>query len=436
LELYAKLLNYILQFNHANCKKANQQFGMNSLWKYGISGDLPILVVRVAKLEEAYVLEDIVKAFEYYRTKNIFMDLVILNNEKNVYERFVEDSIHAVIAEKQMKHLKNTSSGIFVLNEKDMPEEDVQAICFKARVVINCKNGDLSAFLKDCEEKKNQSKSEIVKSKKTKVEEEILPLREEKLLLDNGFGGFSENGKEYVIYKNTENKLPAVWSNVLANKFFGSIVTDNLGGYTWYKNSRLNRLTAWNNNVVYDFPSEIFYLKNEENGSVWTLNSSVNPNQNYYYVRHGFGYSNYQNSHDNFLQTVDDFVPNEENVKVLDFRIKNIIGEKRNLKMVVYMKPVLGEDEYFSNGNISVEKKENILLVKNVFANEDFKDKIMYVSSNEEIGTFTGDKTEFFGNGSIEEPDGLYKALSNHSGVGKDSCIGFEINLAFDNFRF
>lgn len=435
LELYAKLLNYILQFNHANCKKANQQFGMNSLWKYGISGDLPILVVRVAKLEEAYVLEDIIKAFEYYRTKNIFMDLVILNNEKNVYERFVEDSIHAVIAEKQMKHLKNTSSGIFVLNEKDMPEEDVQAICFKARVVINCKNGDLSAFLKDCEEKKNQSKSEIVKPKKTKVEEEILPLREEKLLLDNGFGGFSENGKEYVIYKNTENKLPAVWSNVLANKFFGSIVTDNLGGYTWYKNSRLNRLTAWNNNVVYDFPSEIYYLKDEENGSVWTLNSSVNPNQNYYYVRHGFGYSNYQNSHDNFLQTVDVFVPNEENVKVLDFRIKNIIGEKRNLKMVVYMKPVLGEDEYFSNGNISVEKKENILLVKNVFANEDFKDKIMYVSSNEEIGTFTGDKTEFFGNGSIEEPDGLYKALSNHSGVGKDSCIGFEINLAFDKFE-
>ncbi len=435
LAMYQQLLNYILQQGFVEKKSQNSEYSMNSLWKYGISGDLPILVLKIAKFEEIYVLEDMIRAFEYYRIKNIFMDLVILNHEKNVYERFVEDAIYSVISERQLQFLKNTSSGIFVLNQKDMPNEDVKAIEFKARVVIDAKKWDLSTFLKEMQDKQNGEKGEIEKNKSPQYTEELLPLKKEDLLYDNEFGGFTPNGKEYVIYKNTENKLPSVWSNILANKFFGSVVTDSLGGYIWYKNSRLNRLTAWNNNTIFDFPSEIYYIKDEDNSQVWTLNTSVNPNPNYYYIRHGFGYTNFQTSYDNFIQTVDVFVPNEENVKVLDFRMKNIIGESRKLKLVVYIKPVLGEDEYFSNGNLKLEKKDNLLLIKNVFASEDFKGKVMYVTSNEPISSFTGDKTDFFGNGSIEEPDALYKELDGHSGLGKNSCIGLEINLSFDKFE-
>lgn len=435
LQMYQQLMNYILQPNLVDKKNSKAEYSINSLWKYGISGDLPILVLKIAKFDEIYALEDVIRAFEYYRIKNIFMDLVIVNQEKNVYERFVEDSINSVISERQLQYLKNTSAGIFILNQKDISQEDLDAIEFKSRLVIDCKNGDLSTFLKDMEEKNKKEQKEIIKNKETKNEEELLPLKKEELLFDNDFGGFTPNGKEYVIYKNTENKLPAVWSNVLANKFFGSVVTDSLGGYTWYKNSRLNRLTAWNNDAVFDFPSEIYYLKDEDNGKTWTLNTSVNPSPNYYYVRHGFGYTSFQNSHDNLIQTVDVFVPNEENVKVLDFRIKNIINENRKLKLVVYIKPVLGEDEYFSNGNIRLQKKDNIIFVKNVFADEDFKDKIMYVSSNETIQSFTGDKANFFGNGTLEEPDSLYQTLDNHSGLGKESCIGFEINLEIGKFE-
>lgn len=435
LNIYTQLLNYILQTSASNEKQNANDFSIHSLWKYGISGDIPIVLLKISKLEEVYVLEDMIRAFEYYRIKNIFMDLVILNSEKNVYERFVEDAIYSVISERQLQYLRNISGGIFVINQKDMTQEDLNAIKFKSRVFIDCQKGDLSGFLKEKEENKKRVENRIIKEKQPKEKEEILPLKKEELIFDNEFGGFSSNGKEYVIYKNTENKLPAVWCNVLANKFFGTVVTDSLGGYTWYKNSRLNRLTAWNNNSVQDFPSEIYYLKDEENGTTWTLNTSINPSQNYYYIKHGFGYTSLENSNDNLIQTVDIFVPNEENVKVMNFRIKNILNESRKVKLVVYIKPVLGEDEYFSNGNIKVEKQQNLLLIKNVFAEENFKDKIMYVSSNEKIHSFTGDKVEFFGNGTIEEPDALYKTLDGKSGLGKDSCIGLEINLEFDKFE-
>ena len=432
LEIYQQLLNYILQPGFVDNKNPEKIYSINSLWKYGISGNLPILLVEISKLEEVYVLEDIVRAFEYYRTKNINIDLIIINNEKNVYERFVEDSINSVISERQLQYLKNISSGIFILNKNDLPDEDLETIKFKSKIQIDCKNGDISSFIK--ENNKKVEITEIKREKNIQIEDEVFPLKEEKLLFDNGYGGFTNNGREYVIYKNIANTLPAVWSNVIANKFFGTVVTDNLGGYTWYKNSRLNRLTAWNN-TTFDFPSEIYYFKDENNGMTWTLNSSVKPNKNYYYIRHGFGYSNFQNSTDNLIQNVDVFVPNEENVKVLYFKIKNIVDEKRIIKLLVYIKPVLGEDEYYSNGNIKLEKKENIIFARNVLADEDFKDKVMYVTSNEKIGSFTGDKNNFFGNGSVSFPDGLYKELDNNSGIGKESCIAFEIELSLDKFE-
>lgn len=428
LQIYQQLMDYIL--GGPIDTKIVGDYSIDSLWKYGISGDLPIIILKISKFEEIYVLEDMIRAFEYYRIKNIFMDFVILNNENNIYERFVEDSINSVIYERQLQYLRNISGGIFVLNQKEISQEDLKAIEFKARVIVDSKNGDLLAFLKDAKEKTNNHASELIKDKVIKNNQEVLPLKKEELIFDNDFGGFANGGKEYVIYKNQENKLPAMWGNVLSNKFFGTIVTDTLGGYTWYKNSRLNRLTAWNNSHIYDFPSEIYYVKDEGNGTTWTINTNVNPNENYYYIRHGFGYSNFHNSNDNLIQTVDIFVPNEENVKVMNFRIKNIIDENRNLKLVVYIKPVLGEDEYFTNGNINLEKKGNIILVKNIFADENFKDKIMYVASSENIDSFTGNKADFFGNGTIENPDALYKVLDNSSGLGNDSCIGIEINLS------
>ena len=156
------------------------------------------------------------------------------------------------------------------------------------------------------------------------------------------------------------------------------------------------------------------------------------PNKNYYYLTHGFGYTKLRNSNDNFIQEFQVFVPNEDSLKIMKFKIKNIINEERRIKFLVYIKPVLGEDEYLTNGNICIEKENNILKIINVFEEESFKNKILYVTSNLEINSFTGEKDNFFGEGSISDPDALYRNLNNESGLGKNSCIGIEFNLKFD----
>lgn len=182
-------------------------------------------------------------------------------------------------------------------------------------------------------------------------------------------------------------------------------------------------------------PSEFIYIKDEDSKQTWTLNTSVQPNENYYYVTHGFGYSEFKNNHHNFIQELTVFVPNEESFKVMSFRIKNMLNEERKIKFVMYLKTVLGEDEVLTNGNLEVEKNGNILFVQNIFNDGVFKDKKMYIASSEQINSFTGDKNDFFGEGNLKNPEALYRNLNNSSGLGRDSCVGLEFTINLHKFE-
>ena len=431
--LYVKLLKYVLKLNNLKTSLRFHNAEINSLWRYGISGDNPIILVLIKNIEDIYVIEEIISAYEYYKAKRVYIDLIIINQEVDIYERFVKQSIDEVISNKQLDYLKNINTGIFIFSKDDISKEDYDVMVFKANFIIDANNGGIKEHLKEKEQ--YHSNKEIKREINEKNSGEIYPLKKDIMLYDNSFGGFSQDGKEYLIYKNKENKLPSVWCNILTNSFFGTVVTDSLGGYTWSKNSRLNRLTAWSNDSVTDFPSEIIYIKDENNKLMWTINSNVVPNDNYYYITHGFGYTVIKNTNDNLKQEVEIFIPNEESLKFYKFRIKNLVNETRRIKVVVYIKPVLGEDEILTNGNIEVKKLRNILIIKNVFRDSNFKNKDMYITSNININSYTGEKDSFFGKGNILNPDALYTDLNNKSGLGKNSCIGIEFNLSFEKFE-
>ena len=399
--LYTKLLKYVLNLNHFKKDIYAEDVKIDALWKYGISGDNPIILVEINSIEDMYVIEEVISCYEFYRAKKVFIDLVIINQEANVYEKFVRDSINDVILNKQLGYLKNINTGIFFINNDEIIDKELEVFEYKSNVIIKASLGGIEHYVKELEEKEQINEKinrDINDSKKV----ELYPLKKEKLLFDNSYGGFTENGKEFFIYKNQENKLPTVWCNILANPFFGTVISDNLGGYLWNKNSRLNRLTAWNNDRVLDIPSEIFYIKDENNKLVWTINSGVSPNENYYYITHGF----------------------EDSLKIYKFKMKNLINEERRIKILVYIKTVLGEDEIITNGNLKVEKINNCLLIKNVFLREEsFKNKIMYVMTDLDIISYTGEKENFFGEGDLLNPDGLYYHLNSSNGLGKNSCL-------------
>ena len=273
---------------------------------------------------------------------------------------------------------------------------------------------------------------ENIESPQMGTEIDILKSNENKYY--NGYGAFSPDGKEYLIKVNKQNRLPTVWSHIIANENFGTLVTENMGGYTWYKNSRLNRISNWSNRAFLDDPSEIIYLEDYKTGKKWSLGLNPMPDENDYSIFYGFGYSKFIHNSLGINQELEMFVPCLDTAKLSILRLTNNNPERRKLKLVYYIKPVLGEDEIKSDGCIKInyDDNSNMVIGENLYE-ATFKNKV-FLTSSEKIKSFTGDKKLFLGKGGISNPDGLKKVrLNNSSGFGSTNCIAIQIDIELDS---
>ena len=447
---FQKMMSYILFQNPAIVEKTreiinvqNKKYNQSELWKYGISGDLPIILLKIKNASEGYVIKEVLKAYEFFKNKNIETELVILDEEKHSYENYVKEEIENSILNNHMGYLKNVRGGIFELSTNEINKEDVELLEFVASIVIDSKFGGIENNLKEIEESyfdnyKNVSNDEF---KQELIDDNM---QDSELLKDpqdfkyyNEFGAFSTDGKEYWITENFQNRLPTVWSNVLANEKFGTIVTDSLGGYTWYKNSRLNRLTAWENSPSFDIPGDTAYIKNMENGSVWSVALNPRPDTKNYNTILGFGYNKYLHRCQGIDQELTVFVPKEDSVKVEILKLKNTTPTKKKIKVYYYAKPVLGEDEIKTSKyiNLDFDRNNNTIIARNLYNNE-IDGYSMYLSCSEKINSYTGDKNFFLGNGGLQNPDGISKIkLNNENSLGKSSCIAYEVDVELESFE-
>ncbi len=428
IEKYQKILSYLI-FQNPMKKQVlehlpHRVYAQSELWKFGISGDLPILLVRIKDVNDMYVIRDVLKAFEFFRSKNIKIDLVILNEEKNSYEHFIKFEVETEIQNKQLAFLKNAFGGIFVINEKEISKEDVDLLEFRCNLEFNSSCGNIEEQLRDLEEEHEDKIKNIGEENKQisilSTEMESLPEDYSNLKYYNDYGGFTEDGLEYKIKLSKNNKLPTAWSNILANPNFGTVITQNMGGFTWSKNSRLNRLSAWNNSSNIDIPSEIIYFKDKVAGSVWSLCENISNEPQEYYLRYGFGYVNLKTIKDQIIQELETFVAKENKIKINILKLKNNSGERKNLRILYYIKPVLGEDEIQSNGYINVKMENNVVTAENLYT-DNFKGNVVFCGSNEKIKSYTGSKNEFMGDRSIDRPRAIDSVtLSSQSGLRRE----------------
>ena len=231
-----------------------------------------------------------------------------------------------------------------------MPEKDINLFRLRANLLLDAEKGKLGTQIKDLEEDYLDTISNIgiepMEMKLTGTDDNDEPLQMDEgdlasLKYYNEYGGFSEDGLEYCIKFNKNNKLPTVWSMILANEKFGTVITQNLGGYTWKSNSRLNRISSWNNNPLIDVPSEIIYIKDRDTGKLWSLSENMNNQVQDYYLTYGFGYIKLKTISNNILQELETFVPEKDGIKVNILKLKNLSNAEKRLRIVYYIKPVI-----------------------------------------------------------------------------------------------
>lgn len=449
IDIYQKILGYLLFYNPLKAQQIKKLPYINhfqsDLWKYGISGDFPIILVSIQDVNDIFVIKQILKAYEFFKLRNIKTEIVIINEENYSYDNYVKEEIERAIADSGIAYMKNEKGGIFVLNEGEIEKKDIDTIKFVSVLSIDSREGKLENAINDMEEEyldtiKNIGENLVEKiiNIEDKQNDDINILENpEKLKYFNEYGAFSEDGKEYLISFNKNNRVPTVWSNILANEKFGTVVTESGGGYTWYKNSRLNRISSWENYPSLDIPSEIIYLKEPEEGKIWSLGANPMPDDKQYNVVYGFGYSKYIHKSEKIIQELTIFVPREDTCKIGILTLKNTAPVKKKIELIYYIKPVIGEDEIKSSNYIKVEyeRNNNIVIAENLY-NMEFPNEIVYVSSSESIKSFTGDKKFFIGNGDLSNPDGVKKVmLNNDSGLGKESCITIQIDIELESFE-
>ncbi|MBN2046861.1 MAG: hypothetical protein JW750_03360 [Anaerolineaceae bacterium] len=405
--------------------------GQAGLWPYAISGDDPILLVRLDSEEQTGVLADCLKAHAYWRNRGLRIDLVILNMKDTSYLQDLQNQIHRMLNQSGNSEWLGRHGGIFLLRGDQMPEEDQILLETAARVVIDGKNGTLSAQLSRITRGGGVDLPAFVSAIPVDHYQTQTPALESPAALEfsNGFGGFSRDGREYLIYLRDGKRTPAPWINVIANERFGVTISEAGSGYTWAENSGENRLTEWRNDPVLDPPSEALYLRDEETGMIWSPTPLPAGHGAPTLIRHGLGYTVFEQNINGLEQVLRVFAAPNDPVKIIQLKLRNPTQHTRRLTATYYAEWALGNHRETMQQFITPEfnASHQVLSFRNRY-HSDFAEHVAFLGCTRDIIGFTTDRAEFLGRlGDYQSPAALQKVgLTAALEAGNDPCAALQ----------
>lgn len=406
--------------------------GQSGLWGWGISGDVPIVLLTVTRDESTALITSLIQAHHYWRLKGLMVDMVILNARQGGYQQELHHRIINLITTCAEANQIDKPGGIFVRNGEQLSAEDRLLLMSVAHILLDDRDGDLSAQL-------NQKLPGSLPLPSAKIAyttlahpqyQPWLPETQD-LQFFNGRGGFSPDGREYHIILNDDDVTPAPWSNVLANAHFGSVISEAGQAYTWYENAHEYRLTPWENDPVSDRSGEAFYLRDEESGVVWSPTTLPMRGQGAYLSRHGFGYSVFAHRETGIDSELIVLVALDAPVKLAILTLHNRSGRTRKMSATGYVEWVLGVSRLSSTPHV-VTRPASVdtgcgILANNYYGSNGAEQTAFFAVSGTHC-SYTADRREFLGrNGSRYRPAAMaHSALSKKTGAGFDPCAAVQ----------
>jgi cellobiose phosphorylase len=434
-QLYGRLASALIYADPARRASPtvlrNNRRGQSGLWSYGISGDAPLVLLRISAPEKIEIVRQLIHAHSYWRMKGLTVELIILNEDVSVYRQSLQDQITSLIASGIEAQMLDKPGGIFVRRLEQVPNDDRVLLQAVARIVLDDENGTLAEQL----ERRSVLEPLVPALAPTRSAWPELPqaAAPRELIFQNGLGGFTRDGHEYVITLQPGRTTPAPWVNVLANPYFGTVVSESGGGYTWAENAHEFRLTPWSNDPVQDGCGEALYVRDEQTGQFWSPTPLPARGATPYIIRHGFGYTVFEHTENGIACELWVYVAMDAPVKFMALKVRNLSGRSRRVSVTGYWEWVLGDlrQKSLLHVQTEVDLKTGALLARNYY-NTEFPDRIAFIDVNDGTRTVTGDRREFLGgNGSLARPAALKRArLSGKVGAGLDPCGA--VQLAFD----
>jgi cyclic beta-1,2-glucan synthetase len=404
--------------------------GRAGLWAHGISGDLPILVLRMDMQDFGDLCRELLLAHEFWRLNGVSVDLVLLNEEPSGYAQPLQEAALGLIRANHAEGHLDQRGGVYLRRSDTMSENQRALLLGAARAVLVASRGSLARQLRAALDQRPLPEAHEP-PKSARPARPILRPERPHLTFDNGFGGFDESGREYVIAFEPPGATPAPWSNVFANPDFGALVSETGSGFTWFGNSQRHRLTPWNNDPIVDPPGESLYVRDDEDGCVWSPTPAPAGTGAHFVVRHGQGYSRFEHTRNELRQELTVFVHPTRSVKFYRLSLENSGTVPRKLSVFGIVEWVLGSNRDQNRNSVvtSWDRDAEALIATNPLAA--LTGRHAFLKATLPVKSFSGDREEFFGlSGSRARPRALERrGLSGRYGAGMDPAGALHVEL-------
>ncbi len=402
--------------------------GQRELWRFGISGDNPILLVSIEPDESINLLTELLRVHSFWKKRGLLTDLVILNGEESGYELDLQGKLNRLLRRTGADKFLNRTGGVFLIRTDQVSESELILLKTWARVFLNCGSELEMQMLELAGRPVRLPKFVPVQSK---TDESAPTLKKpEELLFFNGSGGFSPDGREYFIFLEKDEWTPSPWINVISNPSVGFIASESGLGCSWAVNSGENRLSPWNNDPVANTPGEAVYLRDEETGDFWSPSPLPVREREPYLITHGAGYTSWEHNSHGLVQKMIAYVLPENPLKAVNVFLQNSGRRNRRISITFYIEPVLGTHREQTQEFIVSEfnAQTNAILACNTTGVQP-PAGVFFLASSRTLNGLTTDRTEFLGrSGSYDSPAALFRtSLSGTIRTGLDPCMAMQV---------
>jgi cyclic beta-1,2-glucan synthetase len=412
----------------------------SALWPMSISGDFPILALRIADVADIEIVAKGLRMQEYLRSRGLLADLVVINEQSSSYVQDLQNAIDWVC--ENSRHRGNElgpRQHIFAVRRDLMDERSYRTLIASARIVLHTRNGKIEDQIERAETEQLSIPSGAAhppaqSSAPTSVTQDNSPAADsagatsgDGLEFWNGFGGFADDGRTYVVRLPSGGSTPQPWVNVISNGAFGFHVSAEGATFTWSRNSRDFQITPWTNDPVTNRPGEGLFVRDLDSGETLSPFAGLAPgSSSLHEARHGQGVSSFSAKTADLAMTVEMLVDPADPVKITRMSIRNSGDTTKRLRVYAYAEWVLGNNRGKSAPMIvpSVDVETGALLARNAYS-LDFGERVAFLAADAAVQSFTADRLEFIGaTGSAALPLAVTSGavLSGRVEAGRDSC--------------